>query len=77
MAIASSGRAGAQRVDTIVAVASGSSGRAGRRCLLVNDLVNDREFPTIAERAAGFTFVAERAASFTLAKGYSSRSGYS
>ncbi|WP_269323263.1 hypothetical protein [Mycobacterium paragordonae] len=44
---------------------------------MVNDLVNDREFPTIAERAAGFTFVAERAASFTLAKGYSSRSGYS
>jgi hypothetical protein len=40
-------------------------------------LVNDREFPTIAERAASFTFVAERAASFTLAKGYSSLGGYS
>lgn len=25
---------------------------------MVNDLVNDREFPTIAERAASFTFVA-------------------
>lgn len=44
---------------------------------MVNDLVNDREFPTIAERAASYTFVAERAASFTLAKGYSSLGGYS
>lgn len=45
---------------------------------MVNDLVNDREFPTIAERADSFTFVAERAASFTLAgRGHQSRGGYS